>query len=433
MTADQPRSSDVPDFAEIPVVEAELNAPERFAAALLELAVEQGASDLFLSDEAEATVIRLRRLGALRELRRVPRGYGRRLQNHYRALAGMDISDLTKPLDGRSRTELSDGRAVDIRLGALPTVFGQDLAMRIFDHSLGFMRLDRLGFDDPEVTAIKHLLAAPSGLILVAGPTGSGKTNSLYAFLSMLNDGERKIHTLEEPIEYILPGVIQSQVNLRGGLDFADLLAGCLRQCPDVIMVGEVRDRRTAEIAIRAGVTGHLVLATVHAQTAPLALQNMLAFGVNPSFLADALVGVVMQRLVRRLCGSCRRRVDPSEGEGLTPLDEGLAPEEQVFFRAVGCDACESEGYDRMICLPEILSGNPPLRQAIAERGSGASLEQIAVESGMLTMANAALRRINQGLITPQDGGRVLGDPRIRALATRAVELGEREAGPFGA
>lgn len=427
MNASEHPNPDESDFAEISAPEPELNLPERFAAALLELAVEQGASDLFLSDEVNSTIIRMRRLGKLHEVRRLPRGYGRRLQNHFRALAGVDIADVTKPLDGRSRTELSDGRIVDLRLGVLPTVFGQDLALRIFDHSLGFMKLDKLGFDEQETAIVKHLLSAPSGLLLVAGPTGSGKTNSLYSFLHVLNDGERKIHTLEEPIEHVIPGIIQSQVNLRSGLDFAELLYGCLRQCPDVIMVGEVRDQRTAEIAIRAGVTGHLVLATVHAQTAPMAVQNMVAFGVNPHFLADALVGVVMQRLVRRLCPSCSVRVDVSSTSSASSLPVDNVPlESDVVYRASGCDACGGEGYDRMICLPEILVNNQAFRCAVAEGNSGAEIERIAVDSGMMTLADGALRRIRNGSVTPQDAGRAVGDPRVRALATRAIELSQQ-------
>lgn len=402
------------DFEEVdtPQIEPELNPPETFAQALMEIAAEQLASDLFITDEAHATVVRMRRMGRLKVVRQLPRTYGRRLLNHFRALAGIDIADLTKPADGRCRFVLDGNREVDVRFGVIPTACGQDMAMRLFDHSTGLIGLDHIGFLDEERAIVERLLTAPSGLILVAGPAGCGKTNSLYAFLNHLNNGQRKIHTLEEPIEYLLPGIHQSQVNVRAGLDFADLLYGCMRQSPDVIMIGEIRDKRTADTAIRAGTGGQLVLATVHAQTAPTAIQNMLAFDVNRHFLADGLVGVLNQRLIRRLCPDCRvqqEMPDPNNGGS------------QVYFQASSCDKCREEGYIGMTCLPEILEVDKTLTHAIAQGDAADELSRIAVDGGMRTLGQAAMIRITNGTVTPQDAGYVISDPHVRAIATHSL------------
>ncbi len=402
------------DFEEVesPQIEPELNPPETFAQALMEIAAEQRASDLFISDEAHATVVRMRRMGRLKIVRQLPRTYGRRLLNHFRALADIDIADLARPADGRARFLLEGHREVDVRFGVMPTACGQDMAMRLFDHSSGLIGLDHIGFLDEERALVERLLTAPSGLILVAGPAGCGKTNSLYAFLNHLNNGQRKIHTLEEPIEYLLPGVHQSQVNVRAGMDFADLLYGCMRQSPDVIMIGEIRDRRTAETAIRAGTGGQLVFATVHAQTAPNAIQNMLAFDVNRHFLADALVGVLNQRLIRQLCPHCRLRQEmPDPNNGGT----------QVYFQAGSCNRCHDEGYIGMTCMPEILEVDKVLTHAIAQGDAADELGRIALERGMRKLSHAALLRITNGTVTPQDAGYVISDPRVRAIATHAL------------
>jgi len=393
-------------------IEPELNSPESFARAILEVATNQKASDVFISDEQHSTVVRVRRMGRLKVVRRLQRSYGRRLLNHYRALAGIDIADLSRPADGRVRFDLDNDHEVDVRFSVMPTAFGQDMAMRLFDHSIGLIKIDDIGFLEQESKVVRRMLTSPSGLILVAGSTGSGKTNSLYAFLNHLNNGQRKIHTLEEPIEYTLPGILQSQVNARAGCDFADLLYGCMRQSPDVIMVGEIRDKRTAETAIRAGMSGHLVLATVHAQAATTAVQNLLSFEVNRHFLSDALIGVLNQTLVRQLCTECRVRVEIPESS-------------QHYYSAGQCDQCGHEGFTRMTCLPEILDVTKRLTTSIARGDSADELEQIAIEDGMMTLADAALKRIESGIITPEDAAMVMSDHRIRELATHAIAAGE--------
>ena len=258
---------------------------------------------------------------------------------------------------------------------------------------------------DDELDEVRKLLDAPSGLILVAGPTGSGKTHSLYAFLKHLNDGSRKIHTLEEPIEFIVPGLIQSQVNRRAGLDFADLLYATLRHSPDVIMIGEIRDERTAQIAIRAANSGQLVLATIHAQDASSAIQSMLALNAIPQFLGTTLLGVIAQRLVRRLCPACRESIGlPAETQWLSELREtyeDFGP--PSLYQSVGCDQCDQLGYDRMVCIPEILTAGSRVRHAIIEGYSNAELHDVAVQSGMRSMREACKLRIALGMATPED------------------------------
>ncbi|QEG41052.1 GspE/PulE family protein [Roseimaritima ulvae] len=413
-----PTEGDFEEVDDAPQIEPELNPPETFAQALMEIAAEQRASDLFISDEMDATVIRMRRMGRLKVIRKLQSSYGRRLLNHFRALAGIDIADLARPADGRARFLLDGNREVDVRFGVMPTACGQDMAMRLFDHSRGLVGLDDIGFLDEERVIVERLLTAPSGLILVAGPAGCGKTNSLYAFLNHLNNGQRKIHTLEEPIEYRLPGMHQSQVNVRAGLDFADLLYGCMRQSPDVIMIGEIRDTRTADTAIRAGTGGQLVLATVHAQTAPTAVQNMLALNANRHFLADSLVGVLNQRLIRQLCPHCRvqhEMADPNNGG------------KQIYFQPGSCDECREEGYIGMTCLPEILEVGKIMTHAIAQGEAADELGRIAVEQGMRKLGDAAMLRITQGIVTPQDAGYVISDPRVRAIATHAPNQTDSE------
>ena len=280
------------EFVEIQA-ETEVAPLDVYSIAILEEAVETKASDLFISDEAAGVTIKFRRMGQLHHVRTLARDYGKRLQNHLRAMAGVSVGDATRPADGRDRVQLSGDRQVDLRLSVMPTLFGQDLAIRIFDNAQGVIGLDQIGYEPEELAAVRNLLDVPSGIILVAGPTASGKSNSMYAFVRELNNGKRKIHTLEDPVEYVLPGVIQSQVNTKAGLDFPELLHTVLRHSPDVIMIGEIRDKQTAEIAIRAANSGQMVLATVHAQTAASAIHSMIAYGVNPQFLANSVIGIV--------------------------------------------------------------------------------------------------------------------------------------------
>lgn len=420
--------------------ETEVAPLDVYSMAILEEAVETKASDLFLSDEATGVTVKFRRMGQLHHVRTLARNYGKRLQNHLRALAGVSVGDTQKPEDGRDRVQLPNGNQVDLRLSVMPTLFGQDVAIRIFDNARGVIGLSEIGYVDEELTAVQKLLKVPSGILLVAGPTASGKSNSMYAFLRELNNGQRKIHTLEDPVEFILPGVIQSQVNHKAGLDFPELLHTVLRHSPDVIMIGEIRDKQTAEIAIRAANSGQMVLATVHAQTAASAIQSMIAYGVNPHFLANSVIGIVAQRLVKRLCSNCRVRIDrPDTPDPLAPIRERLSGSTDVqWHMPQGCESCRGVGYDQLTLLAEVLDMNLDMRKAISDRCSAERLHAMAVEHGMLTLEDSARINIARGITTPQEASRVLGSMDMSDLAafTRDAETelasgnGQDNSGP---
>lgn len=390
--------------------EVELNTPEDFARALLEFALDRNATDIFISDDVDATVVRIRHMGQMDEVRRLAREYGHRLQNHIRALGNADISDLNRPAEGRCVVALTENRLVDLRISVMPSVFGYDLALRVVEQGSPLFDIHQLGLLDDERQQIQQMLDSPAGLILVAGPTGSGKTHSLYAFLRSLNDGQRKIHTLEEPVEHILPGTVQTEVSHRSGMDFRDLLHTVLRHAPDVIMLGEIRDEQTAAMAIRAASSGQLVLATVHSQTAAGAVQTMLAYQAHPHFLSSALLGVVAQRLVRRLCAQCRTAVPlPDLPSFMSEVrDELPADYEPTLYIARGCDACESLGYDRLVCVPEILAASPAICRMIADGESSDRLEQLAIAEGMRTLRHSLQLRIAYGITTAEDACRML-------------------------
>ena len=291
-------------------IDSEGEPVERTSAALIQLALQMKASDLFVLTNENSVEIQLRQLGLMRPVREYSLDYGRRLISHFKAVSGMDIAERFRPTEGRWVFPRDNGPPVDIRLNTIPTLFGEDLTCRLLDRQRGLRPLEELHLGDRATWDLQSLLKHPSGLILVTGPTGSGKTTSLYACLQSLNDGQRKINTLEDPIEYTLPGIRQSQVNLRLGTDFSVLLPACLRQAPDIIMIGEIRDSKTANIAVRAANSGHLVLATLHAPVAAAAPYAMIAFGVSPHFLTSSLLGIISQRLLRRLCVRCRIPID---------------------------------------------------------------------------------------------------------------------------
>ena len=290
---------------------------------LVEHAADLQASDLFFMADEKATNISIRRLGSVQRVAMVSREQGRHLISYFKAMAGMDLSETRRPTDGRWILENGD-RMLDLRINCLPTLYGEDLALRLWDRRSGLRELSELGLSGAERTTLSSMLMSPSGLILVTGPTGTGKTTTLYACLQFLNDGSRKINTLEDPIEYSIEGLRQSQVNTKIGLDFSDLLTGVLRQAPDVIMIGEIRDEDTAATAVRAANSGHLVLATLHAPTAAAAVQSMLALGAHPYYLASCLLGVVAQRLIRTLCPACRMNYDISGADTFKEVEHLL-------------------------------------------------------------------------------------------------------------
>lgn len=376
----------------------ELFESQRLLQRLVSHALDRGASDLFLLSDQDDMAVSIRRWGLVESLERVPESIGRQLINVAKSWAAMDLVERRRPMDGRIAISYH-GRDVDIRINTIPTLYGEDATLRLLDPENAIGGLTEIGLGAPQRDALAELLNRPNGLILVCGPTGAGKTTTLYGCLSHLNDGSRKINTIEEPIEYSLPGVRQSQVNRAIGLGFAPLLASVLRQAPDVVMVGEVRDEETAVAAIRAANSGHLVLATLHAPAAAAAIPSLVALGAAPHFLASALAGVVAQRLVRRLCPRCRKAYE---------LPQAAAPR---IFGAPGCHACGDTSYVGRAPIAEVLTATGAVRELIAASRPVDEIHRQACGDGMISFHSSALAALSDGLTSIEEVVRVI--PRV--------------------
>ncbi len=386
-------------------VDSETQPVDHTAAALVHMAVQLGASDLFLLTNERSVEAALRHMGTVRRVRDYSRDYGRRLISHFKAMSGIDIAERFHPHEGRWVFLREEGPAVDLRLNVMPTLFGDDVACRILDRQRGLMQLDELGAGELVTRDLRSLLKHPSGLILVTGPTGSGKTTTLYSCLQQLHDGQHKINTLEDPIEYVLEGVRQSQVNLKLNVDFPELLMACLRQAPDVIMIGEIRDAKTAQIAVRAANSGHLVLATLHAPVASAAPYNLVSWEVNPHFLASGLLGIISQRLMRHLCDECKQEINVSDYPALFDDIRDLLPPdtEPRLFSPGHCDNCFQQGYDRLTCVCEVITMNDQLRRLLVENRPMHDLMEAAIRNGMTDLRRAALLKVAMGETTTEE------------------------------
>lgn len=382
-------------------------APSRAIERLIAHAVASGASDVFLLSDEGGVQVSMRWLGEVQPLATVSHERGRRLIGAIKAAAEMNIAEHRTPLEGRWVHAAGD-RQLDLRVSVVPTLHGQDMTVRILDRAARFRSLDRLGMTSQELNRVRPLLQKSGGLILVTGPTGAGKTTTLYACLESLNDGRRKINTLEDPIEFALPGVRQSQVQSRIGLDFAQLLRGVLRQSPDVIMIGEIRDPETAATAVHAANSGHLVLATLHAPSAAGAVQGMLSLGVHRYFLANSLLGVLAQRLVRVLCTNCREPQRLEAPRAFEEIRPWLAGAEPTIYAPRGCSACRGSGYTSQTGVFEVMTLDDPLREVINDGRPRAEIERRAAASGMIEFRRAALLRVAQGVTSVEEVLRVM-------------------------
>ncbi len=372
---------------------------------LIERALSMGASDLFILSGEHRVTASVRHLGMQTQIATYPVDVGQRMIRHVKVEAGMDLAERRRPLDGRWLIPRGRGRRIDFRINSLPTLYGEDLCLRILDSSVQAKDLSQLGFSRGQMQRLSPMLESPSGLILVTGPTGSGKTTTLYSFIGLLNNGRRKINTIEDPIEYEMQGVRQSQVSPVLHLGFADILVSVLRQAPDVIMIGEIRDPETASTAVRAANSGHLVFATLHAPIAAAAIQSLFALGVLPHFLATSLLGIVSQRLVRALCPACRLPIDldgvpQAFGDARLLLEPG---EPATMFGAQGCDRCHHQGYASREGVFEVMSMSPQIRQMIAADAAAREIHQRAVEEGMVELRQAALLHVARGVTTIEE------------------------------
>ena len=370
----------------------------KLAWSLVEQAVAAGASDLHLEAMRDAVRVRIRVDGLLRELVRLPLAAHSTLVTQLKVAANMDIAEKRVPQDGRIALEL-DGRSVDLRLSTLPTTLGEKIAIRLLAQQ-ELLQLEELGFTQANLACYRRLFTQPNGLILLTGPTGSGKTSTLYATLAELDAATRNIITLEDPVEYSLPGINQVAVNRRSGMTFAKGLRAIVRQDPDVIMLGEIRDEETAGIAVQAALTGHLVLSTLHTNSAAGAVYRLLDMGIAPYLLAAALRGVVAQRLVRRLCPACRRQRTATAAER-SFLGAAIVWEQQ------GCEQCQSAGYRGRVAVQEVLPLTTSLQQLVLQRAPVEELEQAARAEGLRSLAEDAAAKALDGLTTVQELWRV--------------------------
>jgi general secretion pathway protein E len=371
----------------------------RFVNALLAEALAARASDIHIEPFDRALSIRFRIDGLLHDVLSPPPHAHAAVISRLKIMTGLDIAERRLPQDGRMRVRVA-GREVDVRLSAVPTIFGERMVLRLLDRTIAQLRLDELGLDDPGRVAVQALLARSHGMVLVTGPTGSGKTTTLYAALAHLAAQERQarnILTIEDPVEYQLRGVGQIQVNPRIDLSFACGLRSLLRQDPDVIMVGEIRDRETAEIAVHASLTGHIVLSTLHTTDAAGAVSRLLDMGIEPVLVASALSGVVAQRLLRRLCLSCRQPDVPWAD----------AP---MWVAGPGCDHCRGTGYHGRTGIFELLTIDDEIRRLILERADTAALRRRAVARGMTPLRDAGARSVAAGTTTVEELLRVMRD-----------------------
>ena len=382
----------------------------RFVNKVLIDAIKQGASDIHFEPYESNYRVRFRTDGILREVVKPPKNLSARLAARLKVMSQMDISERRVPQDGRIQMKLSRKRAIDFRVNTLPTLFGEKIVLRILDPSSAKLGIDALGYEDEQKELYLKALNQPQGMILVTGPTGSGKTVSLYTGLNILNTQERNISTAEDPVEINLEGINQVHVNPKVGLNFAEALRSFLRQDPDIIMVGEIRDLETAEIAIKAAQTGHLVLSTLHTNSAAETITRMLNMGVPAFNVASSVDLIIAQRLARRLCKECSVPADDIPHDIL--LQEGFTDEmleEATVMKAVGCDLCR-EGYKGRVGVYEVVRITPKLANLIMEHGNSLQIKEQADAEGFNDLRKSALMKVAQGLISLEEANRITID-----------------------
>ena len=396
------------DFNEpVDLLDADDEAPIiRLVNSLLFRAVKQKASDIHIEPFERDLKIRFRINGILYDVLAPPKRAQGAIISRVKVMSQLNIAEKRIPQDGRIRIKIA-GKDIDIRVSTIPTAHGESVVMRLLDASAILLELDTLGFARQNLDFFKELLAHHNGIVLVTGPTGSGKTTTLYAALTRLNTDEVKIITVEDPVEYQLHGVNQMQVNPKIDLTFATGLRAFLRQDPDIIMVGEVRDKETAEVAIQASLTGHLVLSTLHTNDAPSSITRLVEMGVEPFLVASSVLGIIAQRLVRTVCRDCGRRYTPE-------LDElamiGIKPEDlkgRQLMRAVGCPVCMETGYSGRAGIHEILRVTDAVRAELMKGSDATTIKKVAMSQGMRSLREDAAQKVLSGLTTVEEVLRV--------------------------
>jgi type IV pilus assembly protein PilB len=365
-------------------------------------AIKDRASDIHVEPEEGASRVRNRIDGIMHEVYTFPKSLHRAVSSRIKLLSGMDIAESRKPQDGRIRLKI-ENKNLDVRVSTFPTVHGENVVMRLLDKSAVVLGLKEMGFSDYDLKLFEKLIHNSNGIILVTGPTGSGKTTTLYGALTTISTMEKNIITIEDPVEYELPLIRQTQVNPRAGITFANGLRAILRQDPDIIMVGEIRDKETADVAIQASLTGHLVIATLHTNDAPSALTRLVDMGVEPFLVASSVIGILAQRLVRVICDKCKEEYTP---DPVVLRDLG-ADIHAKYYHGKGCPKCKQTGYVGRMGIFELLLVNEDIRKMIDEKASADQIKEIAVKAGMRTLKDDGLNKIGAGLTTIEEVLRV--------------------------
>ncbi len=378
----------------------------KLANQIITQAVNQGASDIHLEPQEREFKVRFRVDGVLHDVMSLPRKVQAGLTSRFKIMSELDITEHRVPQDGRCGLTFSE-REIDLRVATLPTVYGENITLRILDKSRALLSLGDLGFQPEMLEKFKSCYTKPYGAILVTGPTGSGKSTTLYATLNVINSPEKKIITVEDPVEYRLPGIIQIQVNPKVGLTFANGLRSIVRCDPDIIMVGEIRDLETAQIAVEAALTGHLVLSTLHTNDASSALARLIEMGVESFLVSSAIDCVLAQRLGRKLCVYCKEEYKPTEKF----LRENFVDrefEDVTLYRAKGCRKCHNAGYKGRIGIYELMLVSDEIQNACLERKSSEEIEKIAISQGMETLREDGFKKVKQGITSIEEVLRVV-------------------------
>jgi len=388
-------------------------------------AVKEGASDIHIEPEEHVLKTRFRVDGVLHEASSPPKHLQSAIISRIKIMAALDIAERRRPQDGRFTINI-EGREIDMRVSSIPTIYGENVVLRLLDISTALLGLDKIGFSKDVLEKYRKLIIRPHGVMLVTGPTGSGKTTTLYASLDKINDVKKNIITIEDPVEYKLEGIRQIQINPKADLTFANGLRSILRQDPDIVMVGEMRDSETAQIAIQAALTGHLVFSTLHTNDAPGAITRMIDMGVEPFLVSSSVIGILAQRLVRTVCDGCKEEYTPTKDElkDIGILDElrtraerseaspqGTKHESRSsdikFYRGKGCDKCSKTGYKGRIGIYELMVIDDELRNMIVAKTISEEIKKKAIEKGMITLMDDGLDKVSQGLTTVEEVLRV--------------------------
>ena len=379
----------------------------RIVNTILLYAIKEGASDIHIEPQSKGVRVRYRIDGVLHEQMKIPQYVLNPLISRVKIMSEMNIAERRIPQDGRIKITMQ-GKEFDMRVNTCPSVFGEKIVMRILDKSSVMLGLDKIGIYEDMQTMLVDIAMQPNGMLIVCGPTGSGKTTTLYSLLNVVSSVEKNVSTVEDPVEYQLPGLTQVQVNRKAGLTFATALRAFLRQDPDVIMVGEIRDLETAEIAVQASLTGHLVLSTIHTNDAPSSATRLGDMGVEPFLISASLSGALAQRLARRICSNCKEEYEPPRETLLRFGFDPLKHPEQKFYRGRGCDVCKQTGYKGRTGIYELMQINEELQELIVRRAPVTEVKEAARANGMLTLQEDGFRKCKDGHTTVEEVMRVV-------------------------